>query len=306
MTTRREQGIGVACALGAFLTWGISPTYFKMLAHVPPMEVLYHRIGWSALCLGLLLAVLGRLSGVRAALRDRRTRLALLVSALLIAFNWLTFVWAVATGHLLQSSLGYFINPLVNVALGMIFLRERLRPWQLVAVGFAVASVAWLTIAQGVVPWVALALGISFGFYGLIRKTARIDAMGGLFVETLVLLPLALGHSAWLLTRDSMTFGEGDLRTNLLLGVAGIVTVTPLTLFHAAARRLTLSTVGFFQYVSPTCQLLLAVLAYGEPFTRTHFVGFAVLWTGIAIYTVDSLRALRRGDMMSVPREESA
>jgi chloramphenicol-sensitive protein RarD len=290
----RPLAAGVLCALGAFLAWGASPVYFKALVHVPPAEILAHRIVWSALVLGVALVGLRGLGAVREALRDRRTRLALAATSVLIAFNWLVFVWAVVSGNLLQSSLGYFINPLVNVALGMVFLRERLRPWQLVALLLATTSVATLVVRHGRVPWVALSLAVTFGFYGLLRKTARIDAMGGLFVETCLLLPLALAYGGWLLARGELAFVAQGMTVTVLLLLAGVVTTIPLLLFTAAARRLRLVTVGFFQYISPTSQLLLAVLAYGEPFTREHLVSFSILWLGIAIYTADSVRALRR------------
>lgn len=286
---RRESMMGVGFGLSAFLFWGIAPLYFKLVQHVAPVEILAHRIVWSAGLLALLVWVMGRWREVATVLTSRRLLLPLIGSATILAGNWFVYIVAVNEGHVLQASLGYYINPLVNVLLGMLFLKERLRLPQSIAVGLATTGVLVMVAAAGEVPWVALFLGFSFGFYGLIRKLVRVESMVAVFIEAAVLVPPAL---IFLVYRGQTggSFGAVDLRTDLLLIAAGLVTLLPLVWFGAAARRLSLSTLGILQYIAPTGQFLLAVLLFGEIFTPVHMVTFACIWAGLAIYTIDALR----------------
>ncbi|KZD10030.1 EamA family transporter RarD [Oceanibaculum pacificum] len=287
---RRESMMGVGFGLSAFLFWGIAPLYFKLVQHVAPVEILAHRIVWSAGLLALLVWVMGRWREVATVLTSRRLLLPLIGSATILAGNWFVYIVAVNEGHVLQASLGYYINPLVNVLLGMLFLKERLRLPQSIAVGLATTGVLVMVAAAGEAPWVALFLGFSFGFYGLIRKLVRVESMVAVFIEAAVLVPPALIFLVYRGQTGGGSFGAVDLRTDLLLIAAGLVTLLPLVWFGAAARRLSLSTLGILQYIAPTGQFLLAVLLFGEIFTPVHMVTFACIWAGLAIYTIDALR----------------
>lgn len=286
--------MGAAYALGAFFLWGISPLYFKAVDQVPIFEVLAHRILWSVIFLFLLLTAGRRWALLRAALREPRTLTMLMLSTLVVSVNWFFFIWAIANDRVLESSLGYYINPLVNVLLGTIFLRERLTKWQMVAVGLAAIGVLNLTLQVGTLPWVSLLLASTFGIYGLIRKTIKVESVDGLFVETSIVLPLAVGYLVYLTINGQAAFGSLDLQTDLLLIAAGLVTAIPLIWFTSGARRLNYSTVGLFQYLAPTCQFLLAVLAFGEAFTWAHVVTFSCIWTALAIYSTQSWMVARR------------
>ncbi|MFO7654729.1 MAG: EamA family transporter RarD [Candidatus Krumholzibacteriia bacterium] len=281
---------GVLYGLAAYVWWGAVPLYFKAVAHVPPPEVLAHRVVWSFLLLAVWLGFAGRMTAARRALADRRTLATLVGSALLVSMNWLIFIWAVSTARVVEASLGYFINPLVNVLLGMVFLGERLRRAQWVSLALAMTGVAVLTAWLGSLPWIALVLAFSFGFYGLLRKTADVDGPVGLMVETGLLVPAALAFLLLRAGREQLVFGNSDPATDLLLVAAGAVTALPLVWFVAGARRLPLSTMGFLQYVAPTGQFLLGVLAFGELFTTAHALGFGTIWTALAIYSWDLAR----------------
>jgi len=292
---RRVEGrLGVVYGVAAYTWWGLVPIYFKAVAHIPALEVLAHRVIWSVLLLVILLRLKRRLRTAPAILRETRTFLTLLGTTALIALNWFVFIWAVAHDQVLQASLGYFINPLVNVALGFIFLRERLRGWQMVCVGLAAIGVTYLAIDVGEVPTIALVLAGSFGLYGLLRKTARVDALLGLFVETLLLLPLALGYVGYQTLQGHGRFGIGSWEESVLLAAGGIITATPLLWFTNAARRLRLATLGFLQYIAPTGQFLLAVALYGEAFTRGHRISFGCIWTALLLYSIDTAIHSRR------------
>jgi chloramphenicol-sensitive protein RarD len=288
--------VGVVAGLSAYLAWGFIALFFKLLTHVPPVVVLSHRIVWSAVFVGAILTVQGRWGDVAAALRSRRGMTILAGSTVMIAANWFVFLWAVTNRQVVQAGLGYFINPLVSVLLGMIFLRERLRSGQAWALLLAAAGVALQVYARGRVPWVALSLALSFGFYALLRKTAPAGPVVGLFVETVLLLPPALLCIACAGRFTQAGAAPLTARTYAILASSGVVTAVPLLLFATAARRLRLATMGFLQFISPTCQLLLAVLAFHEPFTRWHLASFALIWAGLAIYTVDSLRGYQRAE----------
>ena len=290
---RRRGVAGILYALGAFGTWGlIAPVHFKLLADVSPLEILAQRIVWSCVLALSLIAAQGLWADVRRALRPVTLPL-LCLSALLVGLNWLVYIWAITAGHLVEASLGYFINPLVNVVLGIVFLGERLTRLQKAACGLAAVGVLVMAIAAGVIPWVALSLGISFGFYGLIRKSIKVDPLIGFFVETLVLLPFSAGYVLWLLASGTSAMLRGDLMLTLLLVLTGGTTSAPLIWFAAAAQRLRLSTVGLLQYFSPSCLLLLGIFVYGERFTAVDAVAFGAIWTALALYSFDALAGSR-------------
>jgi chloramphenicol-sensitive protein RarD len=293
-TSSRQTLVGLPCALSAYLIWGLTPVYFKALAAVPAFEILMHRIFWSFLFLLPLAVVLKRGRGLVAALTTGRTLLILTASTLLVALNWFVFIWAINSNHILQTSLGYYINPLVNVSLGMVFLKERLRPLQKGAILMAAGAVLQMTILYGEFPWVALCLAFSFGFYGLIRKVAPVGALEGLTIETFL---LSLPAAAYLVYLDSI--GQGTIfrlspRLDHLLMGAALVTAIPLLLFTLGARRLNLSTIGFLQYIAPSCTFLLAVLVYGESFSRAQMVTFGVIWLALAVFSADAVLFYRR------------
>ena len=284
------RAAGVAYAASAYLTWGLFPLYFHALAGVPAPEILSHRIVWSLVFLAVLVSALGRWPGVLAQLRSPRTLAALSVTAILIATNWLTYIWAVNSGRVLEASLGYFVNPLVTVLLGVIFLREPLTPRQIVAVALAAAGVLALVVRAGRLPWVALVLAVTFGLYGLLRKRVPIEAVPGLLGEVAVLAPLAL---LCLATLPAPHFGAGP-RYTALLAASGIVTALPLIWFAEGVRRLRLSTVGLLQYLNPSLQFAIAVFLFGERFTGAHAVAFGCIWVSLALYTAEALSASRR------------
>jgi chloramphenicol-sensitive protein RarD len=291
---RQNTRIGVGYGLGAYLWWGLVPLYFKAVAHVPALEVLAHRVVWSVLLLVFLMQRRGKLSTAWALRRDHRVLLTLFGTTALIAVNWFTFIWAIANQRTLEAGLGYFINPLVNVMLGFVFLGERLRPWQAVSVALAAIGVGYRTYEIGTLPGVALILAFSFGLYGLFRKTARVEALVGLTVETTLLLPLALVYLVFLGAAERMYFVAYSWPTTILLAMGGVITSVPLLWFTNAARRLRLATLGFLQYIAPSMQCLIAVVVFGEPFARTQWVTFGLIWTALAIYSIDAYRAMAR------------
>ncbi|NIJ65495.1 chloramphenicol-sensitive protein RarD [Sphingomonas leidyi] len=289
-TGRASGHKGLALAIGAYGIWGFLPLYFHVLASVPALQILAHRIVWSVLFLGVLVFALGRAGPIWRAARGR-TLLLLCASATLIAINWFVYIWSVETGHVLEASLGYFINPLVNVALGMLVLGERLRRWQGAAIAVAGAGVLVMALDGGGAILISLALAFSFGLYGLVRKVVAIDSLGGLTVETVLLVPFA---AAWLVyTAGQGTSGFGvSAGQNALLLAAGVITATPLLMFAAAARLMPLSRLGLLQYIAPTIQFFVAI-ALGEPLRTVHLITFALIWAGCALYAWDSLRAAR-------------
>lgn len=290
---------GLALGVGAYTLWGILPLYIHLLKGVPALQVLAHRVLWSLVLLAVIIVIFRRARPILAAARGR-TLLLLLGSALLIAINWIVYIWAVQNDHVLEASLGYFINPLINVALGFAFLGERLRRIQGVAIAIAAAGVLVLAISGGGALWISLALAISFGLYGLLRKVAAIDALGGLTIETLLLAPFSL---ALLVHADQAGTGAFGQTTylDLLLILAGAVTAAPLLMFAAAARRMPLATLGLLQYIAPSLQFAEAVLLFGEPVRTVHIATFALIWTGCALYAFDSIRASRASMAQSVP-----
>jgi chloramphenicol-sensitive protein RarD len=289
----RPALVGLAYALAAYLAWGVSPVYFKALARVPPLEILAHRVIWSILLLAGLLAASRRLGPLRRVLADRRQVALLAGTATLLSVNWFIYIWAVNAGRLLEASLGYFVNPLVNVLLGVLFLGERLSVPQRWAVALASAGVGVLLLRLGTFPWVSLSLVLSFGLYGLLRKRAAIGALEGLLVETAWLAPAALVFLLHLGASGNGAFGSGPSTTALLVA-AGAVTGIPLLWFNHGVARLRLSTIGLVQYLAPTTQFLLAVLAYREPFGSAHAAAFGFIWASLAVYSADALARARR------------
>ena len=279
---------GFTYGLFAYFIWGFFPIYFKQLKHLNPLEVVSHRIVWSLLFLALLLIVRGEIAVIRRVFANRRALFYLLATSLLISTNWLVFIYAVGKGEVLQSSLGYFMTPLVNVLLGVMILRERLRPWQIVSLVFAVSGVAVQLLVVGKLPVIALVLAATFGLYGLLRKIAPVEALSGLAVETGM---LALPAFSYLLYSGFTNGGHfiGRLPQDLaLLPLAGVLTAVPLILFAAAARSLRLTTIGFLQYLTPSLHFLQAVFLYQEPFDTPHLISFCCIWCGLVIYSLDS------------------
>lgn len=285
---------GVLFGLSAYLVWGCFPLFFKALAGAGSVEIVAHRVCWALLFLSLTVTLRGQLGAVLRTLKDRTLLLTLCGSTLLIGVNWLTFVYAVENGEVLQSSLGYFLNPLVSVLLGFLFLGERLNGRQKISVLCAILGVTTLTIYLGKVPWIALTLACSFGLYGLLRKIARIEALVGQTVEALLLAPLGLAYLLYLSHQGNSSFLTGSLRFDLLLPLSGLVTAIPLLLFVGAARRLRLATVGFMQYITPSLHFVWAVGLFHEPFSRIHLLSFIMIWVGLAIYSADALLKGRR------------
>lgn len=290
----RDVRIGLFYATTAFVIWGLVPIFWKLLYSLPALEILAHRVIWGLFFIAAWMTYRGRWSELRSVLRQPRTVLSLLASTFFIALNWGIFIYAVNTDKVLDTSLGYYINPLVNVVLGLVVLRERLDRAQWIAVGLAVIAVAVLTVRLGDLPWISLVLAFSFGFYGLLRKTVRADAVVGLTFETAALTPLALAYLVVAERRGFATLGHHGLKMDALLILAGLITVVPLVLFTLGVRRLPLSTAGLLQYIAPTCTFLLAVLIYGETFTLAHAVAFALIWTALGIYTWDLRVRMRR------------
>jgi len=284
-----SQRSGMLNAFLAFVIWGLFPLYFKRLEAIPALEVIAHRTLWSLVVLLLVLTALRRWAWLGDALKRPRLLASFALSALLLSGNWLMYVWAVQNDHVVDSSLGYFINPLVSVALGYLVLHERPRRLQWAAVALAALGVLWLGVGAGHVPWIALVLAFSFGFYGLMRKTAALGALEGLTLETLLLAPLALaGLIGWTLRGES-AFVAADAATVGWLLLAGPLTAVPLLLFAAGARRIPLTLLGLMQYVAPTLQFALGVWVYGEPLDAGRLIGFALIWTALAAYSVEGL-----------------
>ncbi len=292
---------GLWVAAGSFAIWGLMPLYWHLLKAVPSLQIVMHRIVWSALLVVGWLCWKQGAQWLRVALAKPRVAWMLALSGVLIAFNWGLYIWAVNAGHVVETSLGYFINPLLNVLLGVLLLRERLSIAQWVSVAVAALGVLWLTFNYGSFPWIALSLAASFGFYGFIRKLAEVDSIPGLAVESLYLFPAALGALLWVETRGVGGFFDGswDWQVDALLVFGGALTALPLIGFAYAVRRIPYSVVGFMQYLAPTLQLLIGVLVFGEVFDRARAIGFVFIWIGLAIFAIDGVvRARRRAPVV--------
>jgi chloramphenicol-sensitive protein RarD len=296
---------GLLLGLGAYLLWGVLPLYFKAIANVLPSEIVAHRILWSLLFLAVLVAMWKRWPALRAAVATPKVAMTLAVTAMLIAINWLVYIWAVLNGHVLEGSLGYYLNPLVNVLLGVVLLKERLSGAQAFAVGLAAVGVAVLAFNAVAGLWISLTLATTFATYGFLRKIAPVESIEGLSVETAFLAPVALGWVLWLNQDGQGGFGV-ELRTDILLILAGAATATPLLLFTAAAKRLPYSTLGFLQYIAPSIQFLLAVLVFGEPLTTAHIICFCAIWTALVIFAFEGVRTGRAAARERADAEKAA
>jgi chloramphenicol-sensitive protein RarD len=285
----REAPKGLAAAATAFAAWGVFPLYFKLLHEVSALQIIAHRVVWSCLIVLGWMALRGQLKEMRAALVKPRLALRLALSAILISVNWLVYVWAVAHDHVVDASLGYFINPLVNVLMGIVLLSERLNRAQWSAIALAAAGVAYLTFVTGHLPWISLTLAFSFASYGLIRKIVQVEALPGLAAETVLLMPCATGYLLWCETSGRAAFGHAAPLIDVLLIASGPLTAITLFLFAYGARRIPYSTLGLLQYIAPSLQLACGVFAFHEPFERTQAAGFALIWAALVIYAGDGL-----------------
>ena len=285
---------GIVYSLFAYLIWGLFPLYFKQLSLVPALEVVMHRTVWSLLFVLVGLLVLKRWAWMRGVVRQPKVLGAFALSALLLSSNWLIYVWAVQNEHVQETSLGYFILPLVNVAMAYVLLKERPRRGQWIAVGVACTGVLWLTIQGGRLPWIALLLALTFGVYGLLRKVAALGPLEGLTLETMMLAPLALVYMGVGLWRGNSVLLQGDWNINLWLMVGGPLTAIPLLLFAAGARRIPLTTLGILQYAAPTVQFILSVVVFHEPIDSTRLWGFILIWAALVVYSLEGLHHNRQ------------
>ncbi|MFY0409671.1 EamA family transporter RarD [Solicola sp. PLA-1-18] len=289
-----ESRRGFLFGVGAYLCWGLFPLYWPLLEPAGAVEALSHRVVWSLVFVVVLVTAVHRWSLLRAVLRQPRKLLLVLVASVVIAFNWGGFIWGVNNGYVIEVSLGYFINPLVTILIGVVVLQERLRPVQWAALALAFLAVVGLTVDYGRPPWLALLVAFSFGTYGLMKKKLDLGATEGLALETMLLAPVALGYLVWLHLTGDGTFGSEGLPHALLLVGTGLVTAVPLLMFGAAATRVSLTTIGLLQYIAPTLQFVLGLVVFGEDMTPTRWLGFALVWTALAIITTEAVVNRRR------------
>jgi chloramphenicol-sensitive protein RarD len=286
---------GIWYAVAAYTLWGVFPIYIKLLQSVPPVEILAHRVVWSLVFVTAMLTFQHHWSWLRTLRTDPAILGRFVATATVVSINWGLYIWAITSNRVVDASLGYFINPLVNVLLGALVLHERLRPMQWAAVAFAALGVLWLTVQAGTLPWIGLVIAVSFGTYGLLRKTAPLGSLEGLTLETSLLFPLAFGYLLWLALHGQNTFIETSATLRWLLVAAGPATAVPLLLFAAGARRIPLSLLGLLQYIGPTLQLTLGVWLYHEPFAPAKMMGYALIWAALALYTAGTLWRTWRG-----------
>lgn len=280
---------GIWYGIGAYLIWGFIPLYLKALQEVPALETMFHRVVWSFVFVALLILLRKEWPDLKSQIARPKVLLVYTLAAVLLAANWLVYIHGVNDDQVVESSLGYFINPLLSVALGVIFLRERLRLAQWIPIGLAGVGVIYLTFLYGAIPWIALTLAFTFGMYGLVKKVAPLGALQGLTLETAILFLPALGYLLYINQQGIGAFGHASWSVSLLLGLVGVVTALPLLLFGSAARLIPLYMVGILQYIAPTCQLLLGVLLYHEPFPPARLAGFSIIWAALAIYWLEGL-----------------
>ena len=291
---QRENTTGIMYTAGAYILWGILPIYWKLAYDVPALEILAHRVIWSFVFVLVIVAFLKRKllkNFFLVQMSQKKTWIGLILASLFISINWLTYIYAVNTDHIVEASLGYYINPLVAVLLGVFVLREKVNGWQAVSFVLAGIGVIYMTVSIGKLPWISLILALSFGFYGLSKKLVKVDSILGLLLETLFVLPFALLFLAYLRANGQHSFATGSLQTNLLLLGSGIVTAIPLLWFGIGAQKIPLYLVGFIQYISPTISLIIGVIMYEESFTKDHIVAFTCIWIAIAIFTVSNILA---------------
>ena len=280
---------GIAYSFGAYFIWGFFPIYWKLIKHVPALQLLGHRIAWSFIILAILILASGKWTELRSLASNRKTLQIYLAAAILVGLNWFIYVWSVNAGHIVDASLGYFINPLLSVLLGVLFLKERLRSLQWIAVGLAAAGVVSLTIVFGRLPWIALSLACTFGFYGLVKKIAPLSPLHGLTLETGFLFVPALSFLIYQDFAGRGAFLHTGTGADLLMAGAGLVTTIPLLLFASAAQRIPLTMIGMVHYITPICQLLIGVLIYKESFTPARAIGFGIVWLSLIIFGIESL-----------------
>ena len=300
-SSKSHETSALIAGIAAFTTWGLVPIYWKLLKAVPATEILAHRFVWTSVFLIALLTWQRRWTEVAANVRSRRARFYCLASGSMIAITWFLYIWAVIIGRVIETSLGYFMTPLMNVLLGAVFLRERLTRWQFVSVLLGTVGVFNLTFGYGRLPWVALSLCTTFGLYGLLRKKSGTAAIPGLFIETILLVPLAIAYFIFLKTNGQLIFGPPHISLSILLATTGIVTALPQVWFGYAARHLRLTTLGFLQYLAPTGTFFLGVFLYHEPFARGHLITFGLIWIGLAIFTADTLLRWRSTHLREAP-----
>ncbi|HLO14983.1 MAG TPA: EamA family transporter RarD [Anaerolineales bacterium] len=279
---------GILYGIAAYALWGFFPIYWKLLHQVPALEVIGHRISWSFILLVIVILLTGQWRDFRIAALTAKTLGIYAIAAVLLTINWLVYVWGVNAGFIVETSLGYFINPLLSVLLGVIFLHERLRPAQWIPVGLAAAGVIYLTLVYGRLPWIALSLAFSFGFYGFVKKLAPLGSLYGLTLETGIAFPVALIYLAFVGLTGTGAFLHEGLRTDILLIGTGIVTSIPLLMFASAARQIPLTVVGLLQYIAPTLQFLIGVFIYKEAFDQSHLIGFGIVWVALIIFGVEN------------------
>jgi chloramphenicol-sensitive protein RarD len=280
---------GILYGIGAYTMWGLLPIYWKSLHQMPALEILANRMVWSLVFVVILLIIRRHWSWLPSALRNRRILITYLCTASLLAINWFTYIWAVNAGFIIETSLGYFINPLLNVILGILFLHERLRVGQVIALCLVVLGVTYLTVVYGSFPWIAITLALTFGFYGLLRKTGSLESMEGLTFETAVYFIPAVAYLLFLNANGSGSLANGDPQVTILLVGTGLVTGIPLILFGAAAKRITMTNLGLLQYIAPTLQFLLGVFVYQEEFNQARLIGFALIWSALIVYSIEGL-----------------
>ncbi len=284
---------GILYAFGAYFIWGMVPIYWKLIKHVPAIQLIGHRIAWSFILLALVLLAARKWQELHVLASDRKIIRIYSAAAVLVFFNWFIYVWAVNSGYIVEASLGYFINPLLSVLLGVVFLRERLRLFQWIAVGLAAAGVIYLTVAYGRLPWISLGLAFTFGFYGLVKKTAPLGPLNGLTLETGILFIPAVLFLVWQDLLGQGAFLHTGFVSDLLMAGAGFITTVPLLMFASAARRIPLTTIGIMHYITPTCQFLLGVFVYKEGFSAIQALGFGIVWIGLIIFGVESFMTRR-------------
>jgi chloramphenicol-sensitive protein RarD len=292
---------GVLSGVGAYLIWGFFPIYLKALQVVPALQIMLHRVVWAFVFVLLLILIRRRWAGIRVSLRNPRVIMTYTLTAFLLAVNWLVYIYGINSGQVVETSLGYFINPLLSVALGVVFLRERLRPMQWLPVGLASLGVLYLTLQYGALPWIALALAFSFGMYGLIKKIAPLGAMDSLFVETGIIFLPALLFLLFSNNQGAGVFGHQGWQISILLAFSGVVTALPLLLFGRAARSIPLSLLGILQYIAPTVQFLLGIYLYQEAFTAARLVGFAIIWIALLIFSIEGYFNYRKRTALAAP-----
>jgi len=288
-----NKGKGYVYALQAFFAWGLLPLYWKQLSHLPAIDILAHRIIWSVVFSAIFLYFQKNFN-LMPILRSPYRMKRLVIASLLVGSNWGLFIYAVNLGHIVEASLGYYINPLVNVALGIIVLKERLKTLQLIALVLAASAVVYLTVDYGQFPWIAIYLAFSFGFYGLMKKTSQVEAMPALVVETLVLSPLALIYVAWGLINGSSPLYNANIETLSLLVLTGVITTMPLYWFALGARLISLSAIGFMQYIGPSLMLMIGLFVYHEPFANQQFIAFSMIWGALILYSISIILMVRK------------